>query len=103
MKPLAEMTDRRRDPFDRAVAIYRRSPITDYSYQSGAFGESSGHFVHNSTRSFWNIAADYLKDEARHDFQSEATLFALICITAALPLINNVHALIEFVRAISSH
>jgi len=27
----------------------------------------------------------------------------LISITAALPLINNVHALIEFVRAITSH
>jgi hypothetical protein len=59
--------------------------------------------VHNSARSFWNIAGDYLKDEARRDFQSEAILFAFISVTAALPLINNVHALIEFVRAISSH
>jgi hypothetical protein len=44
-----------------------------------------------------------LKDEARHDFQSEGMLFAVIAITAALPLMNNVHALIEFVRAITSH
>jgi hypothetical protein len=87
----------------RAVSKYRRSPITDYSYQFAAFGESSERFVHNSARSFWNIAGDYLKDEARHDFQSEAILFAFISVTAALPLINNVHALIEFVRAISSH
>src|SRR5437660_839220 len=33
----------------------------------------------------------------------DRTLFAIITITAALPLINNVHALIEFVRAITSH
>ena len=105
MKPIPLTTDkdRRRDPFDRAVSKYRRSPITDYSYQSAAFGESSERFVHHSARSFWNIAGDYLKDEARHDFQSEAILFAFISVTAALPLINNVHALIEFVRAISSH
>jgi hypothetical protein len=41
--------------------------------------------------------------EARHDFWSEATFFAFISITAALPLMNNLHALIEFVRAISPH
>jgi hypothetical protein len=34
---------------------------------------------------------------------SEAMLFAFISVTTALPLINNVQALIEFVRAISSH
>jgi hypothetical protein len=44
-----------------------------------------------------------LKDEARQDFWSEAMFFAFISVTAALSLINNVHALIEFVRAISSH
>lgn len=105
MKPLAftNYKDRRRGSFNRAVGKYRRSPTTDYSYQSAAFGESSGRFVHNSAPSFWNIAGDYFKDEARHDFWSEATLFAFITITAALPLMNNVHALIEFVRAISSH
>jgi hypothetical protein len=104
MKPIPLTTDKdkRHDSFDRAVGKYGRSPITDYSYQS-AYGEFSGRFVHNSARSFWKIAGDYLKGEARHDFQSEAILFAFISVTAALPLINNVHALIEFVRAISSH
>jgi hypothetical protein len=101
--PLTPDKDRRRDSFDRAVSECGRSRITDYRYQSAAFGESSGRFVHNSARSFWKIAGDYLEDEARHDFQSEAMLFAFISVTAALPLINNVHALIEFVRAISSH
>ena len=100
MKPLTLTAQRRRDSFDPALNKYRRSPITDYNYQSVAFGEFGGRFVYNSPRSFWNIAGDYLKDEARHDFQAEALLFAFISITAALPLINNVHALIEFVRAI---
>jgi hypothetical protein len=100
MKPLTLTIQRRRDSFERAADKYRRSPVTDYSYQSAAFGEFGRRFVHNSPRSFWNIAGDYLKDEARHDFQAEAILFAFISVTAALPLINNVHALIEFVRAI---
>ena len=103
MKPLPSTKIRRRDSFDRAAGKYRGSPITDYSYQSIPFEGFSGRYLRNPARSFWNIAGDYLKDEARHDFQSEAILFAFISITAALPLINNAHALIEFVRAISSH
>jgi hypothetical protein len=105
MKPAPPATyrDKRRDSFDRALGKCDRSQITDYCYQSAPYGEFSGRFVHNPARSFWNIAGDYLKDEARHDFQSEAILFVFISVTAALPLINNVHALIEFVRAITSH
>ena len=103
MKPLTLTTVRRRDSFDYTVDNYRRSPITDYNYQSVAFGESGGRFAYDSPRSLWNIASNYLKVEARHDFQTEAILFAFISITAALPLINNGHALIEFVRAICSH
>jgi hypothetical protein len=77
--------------------------MTDYSYQAVALGGSGGRYTRYPSRSFWKIAGDYLKDEARHDFQSEGTLFAIITITAALPLINNVHALIGFMRAITSH
>jgi hypothetical protein len=101
--PLTTSKDSRRDPFDCAARKSRRSPITDYDYHSAAFGGSSGRYTRYPSRSLWKIAADYLKDEARHDFQSEGMLFAVISITAALPLINNVHALIEFVRAITSH
>ena len=104
MKPtcLTTSKDRRRDPFDRAKRKSHRSPTTEYNYHSVAFGGSSGRYTRNPPRSFWKIAGDYLKDEARHDFQSEGTLFAIIAISAALSLINNVHALIEFVRAITS-
>jgi O-acetyl-ADP-ribose deacetylase (regulator of RNase III) len=101
--PLTTSQDRRRHPFDHAARKSRRSPITDYNYHSVAFGGFSGRYTRYPPQSFWKIAGDYLKDEARHDFQSEGMLFAVISITAALPLINNVHALIEFVRAITSH
>lgn len=103
MKPIPLTIDRRRDSFERAMSRYSPSPITDYNYQSVGFGEFSGRYLRNPAPSLWNIAGDYFKCEARHDFWGEATLFAFITITAALPLMNNLHALIEFARAISSH
>jgi hypothetical protein len=103
MKPIPVTTcnDRRLDSFDRVVGK-RCPPITDYNYHSGAFQDSSAHYAPIRVRPLWNMTDDYFKHEARHDFRSEAALFAIITITAALPLINNLHALIEFVRAITS-
>ena len=100
--PLTTCNYRQRYSIERAVGNRLRSPITDYSYHSGAFHGSSAYYAPVHTRSFWNIAGEYFKHEAAHDFRSEAALFAIITITAALPLINNLHALIEFVRAITS-
>ena len=103
MKPIASKTSNstHRDAFDRVMPYGRPAPITDYNYHSITFEGSSARYVRNPPPSFWNIASDYFKHEARHDFWSEATLFAFITITAALPLINNLHALIQFVRAIT--
>ena len=101
MKPILLTTDRHRDSFDPAVGKYRRPPITDCNYHSAAFGESGGRYLYDPPPSFWNISGDYLKDEAGRDFRREAMMFALITVTAALPLINNLHALIEFARAIT--
>jgi hypothetical protein len=92
----------RRELLDPAQRQCHRMPLTDYGYHSVAFGGFNGRYMRSPAQPFWNIAANYLKGEARHDFWSEAALFALITITAALPLMNNVHALIEFVRAIAS-
>ena len=101
--PLTIPNRGRRDLFDPTERQSRRMPVTDYRYHSVAFGEFSGRYMRNPAQPFWNIADNYLKDEARHDFWSEAALFAVITVTAALPLMNNLHALIVFVRAITSH
>ena|SRR5215471_8257686 len=104
MKPKHSLNSRdvRRDLF-KPTAAKRHAPVTDYGYHSIAFGESSGRYTRNPAQSFWNIAANYFKDEARHDFRTEAMLFAFITATAALPLMNNLHVLIQFVRAITFH
>jgi hypothetical protein len=80
----------------------RRSPITDYNYHSIVLEGSNSNCVRASAPSFRNISRNYFKNEARHDFLGEAALFAVIVFTAFLPLINNAHALVEFVRAISN-
>jgi hypothetical protein len=105
MKPISLTTsnDPCRDLFNPAARQRSQAPLTDYSYYSIAIEGPSGSYARKPARSFWNIAGDYLNGEARHDFWSEATLFALITLTAALPLMNNLHALIEFARATISH
>lgn len=105
MKPRHSPNSRdvRRDLFEPTAREHQHAPLTDYSYHSIALGESGRRYMRNPRQSFWNIAGNYLKDEARHDFHTEAMLFVFITVTAALPLMNNLHVLIQFVRAITSH
>ena len=81
----------------------RRFPVTDYNYHSVAFDGSSARYMHARPRSFWNITGDYYQTEARQDFWGEASLWAVLALTAFLPLITHAHAVMEFVRAISSY
>jgi hypothetical protein len=97
------ISSRRRESFDDGECTSRRSPVTDYNYHSVAFEGSSTRYVRTRARSFWNITGDYFKNEARYDFWGEAALWAVLTLTALLPLISNVHAVMEFVRAISSY
>lgn len=97
------ISSRRSESFDGCNCRSRRSPLTDYNYYSIAFEGSSAAHVHARARSFWNITGDYYKSEARQDFWGEASLWAVLALTAFLPLISNAHAVMEFVRAISSY
>ena len=92
-----------RESFDGDKCRSRRSPVTDYNYHSVAFEGSSARYVHARARSFWNITGDYYKSEARQDFWGEASLWVVLALIAFLPLISNAHAVMEFVRAISSY
>ena len=93
----------RRDSFEYSVRKRPASPITDYNYHSIAFEGSSARYAPIRARSFWNITGDYFKNEARQDFWGEASLWAVLALTAFLPLITNAHAVMEFVRAIGSY
>ena len=101
--PLTTCNVSRRDSFDLTMHEAHPWPITDYSYHSVSLGRSSANYAHGAARSFWSITGDYLKNEARHAFWGEVALFAVLAVTALLPLISNGHALMEFVRAISNY
>ena len=94
---------RRRESFDGGKRRSRRLSVTDYNYRSVAFEGSSARYVSTRARSFWNITGDYYKNEARQDFWGEASLWAVLALTAFLPLISNAHAVMEFVRAITGY
>lgn len=105
MKPTILTTCKasRRDSFDLAMRSRHISPIANHNYHSVTFEGFRANCGPTSVRSFWNITGDYLKNEARHDFLGEAALFAVVVVTAFLPLISNAHALMEFVRAIGNY
>lgn len=94
MKPNLTTTDNNRR---------RTFPKTDYSYIAANVADFRGTCVKNVTcaRSFRKISDDYFKHEAPHSFASEAALFAVIAMTAALPIFNGASALAHFLRAVA--
>jgi len=74
--------------------------MTDHNYHSFALESFNTNCGRASALSLWDISRNYFKNEARYDFLGQAALFAVIVLTAFLPLINNAHALVESARAI---
>lgn len=75
-----------------------RLPKTDYSYQASA--ANMGDRCFGSPRpSFREISKDYFNYEARQSFATEAALFSVIVMTAAVSLISSVAGMVHLVRA----
>src|SRR5712692_53595 len=97
MKP-SSSSNRSRNGSDRSG---RRFPITDCDYQAPLYiDRSGGHCAKVPTPSFRNISRDYFRNEARYTFASEAALFALIMVMAALAIASGATAAIDFLRAV---
>ena len=76
-------------------------PKTDYNYHNISLaGCGAGRGATFRAPSFRDISRDYLNREARNNFLTEAALFAMIVITAALPLLNSAHAMAGLVRSL---
>jgi hypothetical protein len=76
-------------------------PVTDYAFQSLVLDGFRGHCAPTCARSFRSISDNYFNNEARHSFAGEAAFFVAIIVTAAWPIVQNMHAVINFVRAIN--
>jgi hypothetical protein len=97
MKP-SSTPNRSRNGSDRSA---RRFPITNCDYQAPSYiDRSGGHCANVPAPSFRNISRDYFRNEARYTFASEAALFVLITVTAALAIASSAVAAIDFLRTL---
>ena len=76
-----------------------RLPKTDYAYQAAPVANLGGRCLGSPRPSFRSISKDYFKYEARQSFATEAALFSVIVMTAAVSLISSVAGAVHLVRA----
>jgi hypothetical protein len=100
MKPTVESV-RNLSRGDALPSARRVFPVTNCNYQSVALDGYRGDCARTVAPSFRNISSDYFETEAGREFAGEATLFAMIVLTVAVPLLHNLQAITDFVRAIS--
>ena len=100
MKPTIQFNEKsHRDFSDRESHQGSVLPKTDYSFQAASVVNGGGPCFGSRRPSFRSISQDYFKNEARHSFAGEAALFTVIVMTAAVPIINSVSALLHLVRS----
>jgi len=90
---------KRADVAQRNAAAF---PSVDCNYQTVALPSYRGGCLRPKFSSFRNISGEYFRNEARNEFRVEAVAFVAIIITAAIPILNKMHALADFLRAIGN-
>jgi hypothetical protein len=86
-------------PISVIVGKSNRSSLIDCNYRAMSLDGYRGRCVKTEVPGFWKISAQYFQNEARHDFTAEAVCFAVIIITAAIPLVSAANAVVELCRA----
>ncbi|MGB9474942.1 MAG: hypothetical protein WCE87_07715 [Candidatus Udaeobacter sp.] len=76
-----------------------RFPLVDCNYRPMTLDGYRGRRVRTEAPRFRNISGQYFQNEARYDFLVEAVCFAVIIITAAVPLVSAANAVVELCRA----
>lgn len=86
-------------PISVVAAKDNRSRLIDCNYRPMTLDGFRGRCVTTRTPRFWNISGQYFQNEARRDFLVEAVCFAIVVITAAVPLVSAANAVVELCRA----
>src|SRR4029434_2938195 len=96
MKPTAEQNNlsKRAD-----VARKNAFPSIDCNYQTVALPSYRGGCLRPRFSSFRNISCEYFRNQLANALRVAAVAFVAIIITAAIPILNNMHALADFLRA----
>jgi hypothetical protein len=77
----------------------KRFPLTDCNYHTVTLSACRGRCTKAAVPSFRNISRQYFQNEARRDFVGEAILFAILIITAGVPVVSGAYAILELCRA----
>jgi hypothetical protein len=77
----------------------RKLPKIDLHFHAIPAGSAGGCCTHLTSPSFRNISRAYFDTEANHYFLAEAGVFAVIMLTAVVPLINGAHAVLNLIHA----
>jgi hypothetical protein len=77
-------------------------PLVHCNYHAATMPNFQGRCARSGSPSFRTISGEYFRNEARGEFQLEVVAFAALVITAAIPILSNLHALANFLRAIGS-
>ncbi len=99
MKPTSPAIQHRR----HLTSIPRRRvglQATMSQFQAGRLEDFSGGGNEPTQPSFRGISEGYFSKEARRHFASEAVFFALIFVTAAVPVVASLRSMSEFLHAI---
>lgn len=99
MKPTLQSNhpDRQRDSF-ASRRPGSASPKVEYFFQAPA-PEFSG-YRRGDGASFRSISQDYFAREARGHFKAEALVFALMAVTALVPIVAAIRGLSQFFHGI---
>jgi hypothetical protein len=77
----------------------KRFPLIDCNYHSVMLSGYHGRCAKPAAPSFRNISRQYFRNEARHEFAVEGIFFAILIVTATVPLVSAASAVIQLCRA----
>jgi hypothetical protein len=92
MKPTRQITSKQH--------VYRRFPVTDYSYQPTADARMSSSAVLRATKApgFHRLSSEFFGAEASRDYIAEFSMFMLITGISFWPIISALVAVTRLVR-----
>ena len=103
MKPNIQFNEKSRSDFSgRESRKGSTFPKTDYSFQAASVTNGGRRCFGSCRSSFRAISQEYFENEAPRSFASEAALFFVIAMTAALPIVNSASALVQLVRSFAT-
>jgi len=100
MKPTIQFNEKsNRALNDRGSRKGSALPKTDYGFQAASVMHRGGRCFGARCASFRSISQNYFTNEAPQSFAGEAALFAVIVVTAAVPILNSISELLHLVRS----